>query len=198
MPLVPLALRRDPLDVLAALASEPGAFFLEVPDGTRPVALLGCAPRARLTVLADGRVAGGGRPCDPLRALEDFVAAAASDLPFPCGGVVGYLAYELGRFTEPPRDGPGPTPDVPLAVLARYDPVLVYDRTREQYALACADPASARAPWLERLAAPPPRHDGPIGAGRLTPHLPARRWLAAVRRVLDYVAAGDVYQVNLT
>ena len=198
MPVVPLALRRDPLDVLAALASEPGAFLLDVPDATRPVTLVGCAPRARLRVLADGRVEGGRAGQDPLGAVAAFVAESASELPFPYGGVVGYLAYELGRFTEPPRDGAVAAPDVPLAVLSRYDPILVYDRSRAQYGLACTDPASARAPWLERLAAPVPTWTGPIAAGRLEPLLSRERYLAAVRRVLDYLAAGDVYQVNLT
>src|SRR6266850_3832128 len=198
MPIVPLALRRDPLDVLATLASEPGAFLLEVPDATRPLTLVGCAPRARLRVLADGRVEGGAPADDPLRAVEAFVAEAASELPFPYGGVVGYLAYELGRFTEPPRDRGVPAPDVPLAVLSRYDPILVYDRSRAQYGLACADPASARAPWLERLAAPIPTWSGPLAGGRLAPLVSRDRYLAAARRVLDYLSAGDVYQVNLT
>jgi para-aminobenzoate synthetase component 1 len=198
MPLVPLALRRDPLDVLAALAPEPGAFLVEVPDGTRPVTLLGCAPRARLRILPDGRIEGDVATRDPLRALEAFVAGTPADLPFPYGGAIGYLAYELGRFTDPPRDGAVPVPDVPLAVLSRYDPIVVYDRVRAQYALACADPTSARAPWLERLAGPLPRSDGAIPAGRLAPRLAAERYLAAARRVLDYIAAGDVYQVNLT
>ena len=61
MRVVPLALRRDPLDVLASLAAEPHAFLLEVPDAAEPVTLLGCAPRAILRVRADGRVEGGYR-----------------------------------------------------------------------------------------------------------------------------------------
>jgi para-aminobenzoate synthetase component 1 len=197
MPVVPLALRRDPLDVLAALASEPGAFLLEVPDVARPVTLLGCRPRARLRVLANGRVEGDPDARDPVGAIERFVADAPAALPFPYGGVVGYLGYELGRFTEPGH-GAGTTTDVPLAILSRYDPVLVYDRARGQYALACADAASARSPWLERLAAPSPRWDGPLATARLASRLRPDAYRAAVHRVLDYVAAGDVYQVNLT
>src|SRR5262250_1448325 len=133
MQLVPLALRRDPVDVLACLAAEPGAFALDVPDAERPVTLFGCAPRARLTVHADGRVArsdGAGAPDDPLAAIEAFVGEAARDdpLPFPLGGVIGYLAYELGEWIERPRDGAGRRPDHPLAVLSRYDPMLVRDQ----------------------------------------------------------------------
>src|SRR5207247_2207513 len=142
MRVVPLALRRDPLEVLASLAAEPGAFLLEVPDPAQPLTLLGCAPRARLRILADGCIERDGRLAggDPLAALERFVAEGPS-LPFPYGSAVGYLAYELGRCTEPGRDGGPPAPDGPLAVLSRYDPVLAYDRSRAQYPLVCAEPA---------------------------------------------------------
>ena len=46
MAVVPLALRRTPLEVLATLAREPGAFLLDVPDETGRITLLGCAPVA--------------------------------------------------------------------------------------------------------------------------------------------------------
>jgi para-aminobenzoate synthetase component 1 len=195
----PLALRRDPLEVLAGLAAEPGAFLLEVPDPAQPVTLLGCAPRARLRILANGRVERDGRreAADPLAAVARFVAEGPA-LPFPYGGAVGYLAYEFGRFTEPGRGGSPQASDVPLAVLSRYDPVLAYDPRRAQYALVCAEPVSARAAWLERLAAPAPAWHGALATAPLAPLLPGERYLAAVRRILDYLAAGDVYQVNLT
>src|SRR5438067_12629355 len=123
MRVVPLALRRDPLEVLASLAAEPGAFLLEVPDPAQPLTLLGCAPRARLRILADARVERDGRLAggDPLAALERFVAQGPS-LPFPYRSAVGYRAYEHGRYTEPRRDGGPPPPDAPLALPARHDP----------------------------------------------------------------------------
>jgi para-aminobenzoate synthetase component I len=183
MRVLPLALRRDPLDVLASLADEPGAFLLDVADGAQPLTLIGCTPQAVLRVRHDDT--------SPLETIADFIAAEPSDLPFPYGAAVGYLAYELGA-----RDAP--SSDLPRAVLARYDPTLAYDRARGQYALVCRDPASARAPWLERLAAPTPCWDGPLAAGPLVPLGSPARQLAAIRRILDYLAAGDAYQVNLT
>jgi para-aminobenzoate synthetase component 1 len=205
MALVPLALRRDPLDVLASLAAEPGAFCLHVPDGERPVTLLGCAPSAELRVAPDGSVAwtdASPAPRDPVAAIEAFVAAtpvADTTLPFPvAGGVVGCLAYELGRFTVQRRTRPrASTGTLPLAVLRRYDPLLVFDRSRSQYLLVSSDPGR-RAPWLERLATPAPRVDGPIAAGPLTASWSRAAYLAAAARVLDYLVAGDAYQVNLT
>src|SRR5438128_7361226 len=194
MAVMPLALRGAPLDVLARLAGEPGAFLLEIPDEARPVALLGCAPVAELRVP-------GGAGGDALTAIGRFVAETPlvdPALPFPLGGgVVGCLGYELGRLIEPPRDGIVRGSELPLAVLRRYDPLLAYDRSRGQYALLSAHTHAARAPWLERLAAPAPPWDGPLG-GPLAPLVPAARYRDAFARILGYLAAGDVYQVNLT
>jgi para-aminobenzoate synthetase component 1 len=204
MVVVPLALRRDPLEALASVADEPGAFLLEVPDPERPVTLLGCAPSAELRVLAGGAVrVEGAAPApaaDPLAAIARFVAETPVDpsLPFPLGGgAVGFLAYELGHLLEPAA-GPAHRHALPLAVVRRYDPLLVHERARGQWTLLSAEPGAARARWLERLTGPAPAWDGPVGAGPLAPLWPASSHLAAVRRILGYLAAGDAYQVNLT
>ena len=194
MPLVPLALRRDPLEVLASLATEPGAFLLAVPDAARPSILLGCAPTAELRL----------EPAclDPFETITRFVAETPIDpaLPFPFGGgALACLTYELGVHVAPRRVPY--VPSGPLAVLRRYDPLLVWDVTRRQYALLTVDAGRARAPWLERLSAPAPDPTGPMGplaAGRLTALLSQDRYRTAVRRVLDWLVAGDAYQVNLT
>jgi para-aminobenzoate synthetase component 1 len=189
MRVVPLALRRDPTEVLASLADEPGAFLLDVPDAVEPVTLVGCAPAAELCVHA-------ATEGDALAAIERFVDGVPRDAPFPYAGVIGWLAYEFGRFTEPPRRSAPRRPAVPLAVLRRYDALLVFDRNRAQWALASR--TSSRAPWLERLAAPPPVWSGPLARAPLAPVVPRERMLAALARIREYLVAGDVYQVNLT
>jgi para-aminobenzoate synthetase component 1 len=192
MALVSLALRRHPADVLAGLASEPGAFLLDVPDPARPVTLVGCRPNDELRV--------PDASSDPLGLAAEYVARTPpldATLPFPLGGgVVGYLAYEAGRATAP-RARRHVSP-VPLALLRRYDPLLVHDQTTRQWSLVSKHAASARAPWLERLTDAPARADGPLARGPLTPVWPDHRYTAAVARILDYLAAGDAYQVNLT
>jgi para-aminobenzoate synthetase component 1 len=205
MAVAPLALRRDPLDVFASLAAERGAVCLEVPDPERPVTLIGCAPSAELRVACDGTVVwtdAGPAPRDPVAAIEAFVAAtplADATLPFPlAGGAIGCLAYELGAYTVQRRTRPRHhAGTLPLAVLRRYDPLLVYDRARAQYLLLSSD-AGRRAPWLERLATPAPKVDGPIASGSLVARWSRDAYLAAATRVLDYLVAGDAYQVNLT
>jgi para-aminobenzoate synthetase component 1 len=191
MALLPLALRRDPVEVLACLAQEPGAVLLEIPDPARPVTLVGCRPVAELRVEADA--------ADPLARIAAFVAASPVDdaLPFPLGGgVVAALTYELGV-----RIAARPLPDAPrgpLAVLRRYDPLLVFDRTRGTWSLLTTGAGPAGVPWLDRLSAPGPAWYGPLGASPLEAAWPAARWIDGVRRIRHWLAAGDCYQVNLT
>ena len=200
MALVPLALGREPLDVLASLAGEPGAFLLEVPDSVQPMVLLGCRPVAELRIEADGRAwrsDGAAGPADPIEAVERFVRASPAADDGLAGGVVGYLAYELGRFTTRARV-PAREASVPLAVLRRYDPLLAYDRTRRQYHLVSADPGGPRAAWLERLTVPAPAWSGELATAPLAALWSADEYRSAVARVHAHLAAGDCYQVNLT
>jgi len=192
MALVSLALRREPSAVLSALASEPGAVLLEVPDPFRPVTLVACQPVDELRIAdGDGDV--------PARVAE-FVAAMGpldAALPFPlAGGVIGYLAYEAGRAVAPRAKRHGCP--VPLAVLRRYDPLLVFDHGTRQWSLVSGTPARARAGWLERLNAEPERWLGPLAAEPLRATWSVERYRAALLRIAEYLAAGDAYQVNLT
>jgi para-aminobenzoate synthetase component 1 len=185
----PLALARSPVHVLASLAAERGAFALDVPDPIHPVTLLGCAPVEELRLDADAR--------DPLGEIARFVHATPpldTTLPFPLGGgLLACLAYELGRHTVAGLRSP--TTAGPLAVLRRYDPLLVFDRRRRQYVLVGSTTAP---PWLARLAAPPPDFDGPLATAELCPGFSRAAYRDAVARILAYLRAGDAYQVNLT
>src|SRR5882672_5230864 len=155
----PLALARTPAESLACLAGEPGAFALSVPDPERPVTLVGCAPRAELRVEPSA--------ADPLGDVVRFLEATPvldAALPFPlAGGAVACLAYELGaRIVPGLRAAAAPGP---LAVLRRYDPVLVFDQRRRTWTLVGS--TDAPPPWLERLADPVPAWHGPLATGEL-------------------------------
>jgi len=180
-----LSLRRTPADVLASLAGEPGAFALAVPDPATPVTLVGCAPVAELRVEASA--------VDPLGEIVAFLESAPvlePALPFPLGGgVVGCFAYELGAALVPGLARSAASG--PLAVLRRYDPLLVFDHRRGEYTLV----GTRGAPhWLERT----PGWDGPLAATELQATFDRDAYRAAVARIHAYLRAGDVYQVNLT
>lgn len=91
--------------------------------------------------------------------------------------IAGYVAYEAGYAMEPR--------------LARLMP---RRRTGPLVALGVFDAPSAPAPALERAAV-----EGRVTRMTAPEPLPGRRSYGnAARKVFDYIAAGDCYQVNLT
>ena len=118
------------------------------------------------------RVIVARRPVEVGQALARAEAARAAG-----AWLAGYVAYEAGYALEPklaalmPRGRPGP-----LVVLGVFD-----------------GPRTAR-PLLEQAA-----HEG--RATRMTapePLVGRRAYGNAARKIFDYIAAGDCYQVNLT
>jgi para-aminobenzoate synthetase component 1 len=159
------------------------------------------------------------------RDLTKLRAETLPDLPPFQGGFAGLFGYGLGRGLEripEPRFDEFRPPDV---VVCRYDWVLAFDRlTNRAWAISTgrttntgADPqrvAAKRLAWVKSLldapakpylpivkagepAKPPPLfplrgHDG------VTTNFSREGYLAAVRRAVEYVHAGDCFQVNLS
>ncbi|RPE81264.1 aminodeoxychorismate synthase component I [Vulcaniibacterium tengchongense] len=148
----------------------------------------------------DGRVVGG----DFFAALDEAWRAAriARDEPrWPFrGGWALLLGYEAAAQVEPVLRLPRAPGALPAALALRCPAALLRDRARGD-CVAIAEPEHAA--LLEGLLA-----DASVAA-RLPP-LPAwtppeaieedepRRFVDGVARVLDYLAAGDVFQVNLS
>ncbi len=137
-----------------------------------------------------------------------------ADLP-PFGpGWIGVLGYDLGRQLEPraafdavARRGLAPESPPPIW-LSRCDRALIFDHHARQWwsmdaiAPPHVTPGNADTPWyrdllpsdlLARRAADATS----FRRGPLTPDVPRHTFEAMVQRVLDYIHAGDCYQVNL-
>ena len=188
--------------------------------------VLVCEPRWRL--LAHGRAierheAGGAVrrwDGDPLTALaaaieaEPRVGAPAVEatgieaLPF-VGGAIGYLGFELARHVErlpaTTRDDVG-APDLSIGW---YDAALVWDAVRGAGWLVGTAEATRRlrarldAPTLPVSPPPPMRgragvRDSAVPPSSLRSNFEREEYLAAVARARRYIAAGDIYQVNLS
>jgi para-aminobenzoate synthetase component 1 len=131
-------------------------------------------------------------------------------------GWFGYVGYEVGRHVErlpgrARRDTP--LPDMRLAF---YDAVLVYDALRRTWALAelklparagRSDAASMLADLAARSRNAPPHPRPPAAEHADAGNLPAAsfesnftpdEYRRAVRRAIEYIAAGDIFQVNLS
>ena len=156
--------------------------------------------------------------CGQLLMPPDAPAAARV---FPAGWI-GYLAYEAGRFIEHLPATTRADVGLPLARFALYDTAAVHDARTGQWTLVAADLAgldlghrreTARpiadrlAEWQELLQYSQSHEVTPSTSPSMsspTPHmsLPThnmtlRQYEQMVERALRYIAAGDIYQVNL-
>ncbi|MFP3941517.1 MAG: anthranilate synthase component I family protein, partial [Thermoanaerobaculia bacterium] len=222
--LTPLAAYRR----LAELS--PTRFLLESVTGGEQVSrfsFLGTAPRElyrlwpdRLERERDGRredVRGA-----PLEALGRVVGAIASEpgpVPFT-GGFVGFFGYDTVRLVERLPDRPPDPFGLPLALLARFDTLAVFDHAHQRV-LAIANEvegetdAAGAERELDRLSealssgAPPGAGAGAVAvptaatARRRAPDpeaasLDGPTFQAAVRRVREHITAGDVFQTVLS
>ncbi len=129
-------------------------------------------------------------------------AAADADAPPPFRGGWGlYLAYELAGQVEPVLRLP-PAPDaLPVALALRAPAAVLRDRASGRTWAVAEDAAAAH--WLDVIAADaraaralPPV--APLPAPLAIEEDAPARFLDGARRVLDYLAAGDVFQANLS
>jgi para-aminobenzoate synthetase component 1 len=160
---------------------------------------------------ADGRLE-SHPSADPLGLLRDLLAARACEptpgLPF-VGGAIGWLGYEAGAARDRvyPRN-PDTAPNLPALAFALYDEALVYDHATRRATLVAATVsglsrlrslvATAPPPSFSTQPAPAFRQSSYYDVGVLRPDLDRAQYSAAISRIRDYIASGDVYQVNLT
>jgi len=199
---------RPPEALLASLPAG-GRALLESAGGPadlRRWSVVAAEPVARLVAWGERVVwweAGRGwrrRRGDPLALLAAEVTARAAGahpaVPLLGGGAIVAFGYDLGRrFERLPARAVDPQrwPDVDALL---YDTVAVVDHAAECLRVAGPRARAWLARWRAATLPPPPSPPSPPG--------PVRRgfdragYEAAVRRVLAYIAAGDVFQVNLS
>ena len=129
---------------------------------------------------------------DPWALMQRLVAPyrQATDKRHPCpGGVIGYVGYDLARLAVPLAEQPDGI-GMPDAVFCFYRDVICW-RTGDSVAWhgrAANAPTSVVAPPL----------DLPLLQPAPAVSLDRAKYMARVERVLAYIAAGDIYQANLT
>ncbi len=158
---------------------------------------------------------------DPLPLLRALLAAFPTPVspahpPFT-GGLAGWFGYDLGRaFERLPERAPDPL-GLPTFALGYYDVVVVIDNlTRKASAIATGYPerdvarrerrAAARlAQCAEVLAAARVSEDkqaalpaADVPPDALRSNLTHDQYLEAVRRVKNFIRAGDIFQANVT
>ncbi len=179
---------------------------------------VGIRPRSVLR-WSDGVLSETGaddRPApDPYAAVAEslgrFRLAAVEELPPFAGGAVGFFGYDLVRTVEPLGD-PNPDPlGLPDMALMITDVLLAFDHLRHELTImSCAfaddeggiDAAYERAvatigEMRERLrgAVPAPERPAVAEPPRFASNMERKDFEAAVSRIVEYVHAGDAFQV---
>lgn len=144
-------------------------------------------------------------PFDALRSAlgEYHLEDGAEGLPPFLGGGMGYLAYELGRYIEKLPEAAVDDLGLPELCFAFYDRVLAHDYREERTWLAAVhpeDPGEVLAEARLALEAEPPDYPSPGDAGEASfvSNFTRDEYLEAVRKVKEYIYAGDIYQANLS
>ncbi len=143
---------------------------------------------------------------DALAALLKALRLPDGQWPAPlAAGLMGYLAYDLKDELETlPRTS---VDDLGLPHLLLYAPCLLLVHDRRQGTTEIRIPLRAGAePQTDLLLArfdqllqqPVPAATCSLPAGGLSANFTRPAYEAAVRRIIDYIRAGDVYQVNLS
>jgi anthranilate synthase component 1 len=166
----------------------------------------------RLEAERDGRTRRlPGEPVAALRRVLGEISAEPGSIPFT-GGLVGYFGYDLIRLLERLPHRPPDPHQLPVALLARFDTLVIFDHAYQRV-LAIANEiedeisvgaAERELSRLSRLLTAAGGGGGVAMPGRTPPLLdPEVKGLdgpAYRRAVLDakeHIAAGDIFQVVL-
>ncbi len=204
---------------------EPEAFLLESVEGGENVGrytFMGIRPYKKIiayghqitTHTGDRIESSEGDIFELLRdSLAGHTSARLPGLPPFTAGAVGFFSYDAVRLIENLPETAKDELGMPEACLMFFDTVLAFDHVKKEILLiATADlqrhkPQTAYANAVRRLhdlerrlAKPLPKPARHTAHGKL--HLKARTrkqdYLAAVQRIKDYIAAGDVFQAVLS
>uniref|UniRef100_UPI003D818DAB chorismate-binding protein n=1 Tax=Trichloromonas sp. TaxID=3069249 RepID=UPI003D818DAB len=204
--------RFDPLALFARLCPE-GPGFLESPapsprTGRYSIVPLRRREAYRLDQRGLARLDEEGEtplPGDPFAVLEQILAErrvppSENGFAFP-GGFFGFFSYDLaGRIEELPRQARRDRP-VPELWLDWVDLTAIYDHQQQTLTLATLDPeydlAALESEVRSALALPLVSQPLPATPPP-QPILSQQQFEGMVERVRAYIAAGDIYQANLS
>jgi len=168
---------RNPSELFASVSTERGVAFLDGRFAARraPYSHVAWEPAASLRI--GPREAAAGE--DVLHAIDRFVERETA----LCRTVIGALSYDLGVWIEPAA-GPRRSGDLPLVALSSYDVAYTFDH------------ATGR--WQRPPPPLPVRNHGEFDVSCPRPLLDPAAYAKRFERLHRWIAAGDVYQANLS
>jgi len=168
-----------------------------------------------------------GEAADPLRVLEEMIAEYRAPnlpgLPRFCGGAVGYAGYDTVRYVERLPNAPPDDRNLPDLSFGFYDLMVIFDHVAKTISVVgnamFGEPGAAVSPRaaydaacrrVDELVSRLQSAGGEIrmtdidAAGsrppleRCTSNFTQAGYEAAVRKVVEYVNAGDAFQIVLS
>lgn len=209
----------EPVEAVRRLRSLEFPFLVTRGHAGEGFSWAGAAPYAVLTTTADGRTLVDGEAtgfADPFEGASRLLAEGRSraegasngpDDRFPfTGGCVGYFSYDLKDLVTPTRsrrEAKTAGDDTPLAFLPFYDVVYVYDHASGRgYLASTGGPGSEARVEVIRETLRRPSGAGFAGtvaaAGPVESNFTRTAYMDAVAKAQEYIAAGDIYQINLS
>ncbi|MBI5599579.1 MAG: aminodeoxychorismate synthase component I [Deltaproteobacteria bacterium] len=202
--------------------------FLSLREFNRPFIFLGgnmpgqarysfvaAEPFATITVHPpDGAVNPAGDR-DVFRSLSEAISEYGrfKNGPFPFnGGAAGYFSYDLkGMVDGSVKDAVPAVEDnrgngakgIPLSSIGLYDTVFVYDHLKEECFLVSAGIRNGifkeikSALTLKKPPLLPKTPSAPVSMA-VESNLTKEAYVETVNKALDYIASGDIYQINLS
>ncbi len=202
-----------PVSAFLKINSNGNSFLLESVEGGERLArysFIGTDPYKIITTKPEDKT-------DPLplvaAELNKYRVVPVSGLPKFCGGAVGYMSYEtVTRFEKlpsPPRDNL----DVPESLFMFTNTVLIFDHVTHKikvlsHARLDGDTEKAYGQAVERIEnlidrlnqplPNRPSRPAPFASGNLTSNFTREGFENAVRKIKEYITAGEAIQVVLS
>ena len=165
-----------------------------------------------------------GEAADPLRVLEEQLATLRAPhlpgLPRFCGGAVGYAGYDTVRYVERLPNAPPDDRGLPDLSFALYDRMVIFDHVAKTILVVAHGQGDTRAAYdaacreVDKLVAQLSRPGGDLPLTDINPAKTAEpgkdvldrvesnftrgEFEEIVRRAVEYINAGDIFQVVLS
>lgn len=202
----------EPAAAFAPLAHEPFAQLLDstlTTPGTGRYAFVLARPTQTLTARGNLVSLNGRRQVgDPFAAIEEMLGPFTTParnrephLPPFLGGVCGYFGYDLCHHLEKLPHHRIDDLGFPDMCLGLYDSGLAFDKLeRRTWAFSADRNTSALSAWEAIARETPPTLPPPENPPHFDFHSNFTRdqYEAEVRRTIEYIFAGDIYQANIS
>ncbi|MGB4106448.1 MAG: aminodeoxychorismate synthase component I [Alphaproteobacteria bacterium] len=209
-------IKTDPEEAFSALQTQPYSLWLDSADTDHPQGRFSYIVSHPVETIEakDGRVTvtNAGQQtvlrCDPFDMLNERLAAWNSnaekieDLPPFQGGLAGFFGYDLARGLEKLPSSTRLNPHMPDMAFGVYDRVIAFDHDRNKAWLIihAEDKKEAERKRTVLLHILKNRKTEPKENPllRWSPAELAESYKAKIKRVIEYINAGDIFQANLS